>query len=190
MWNKNDVIMINENIKFPTKQEYPVYAEMYMKWCAKDGSLLKQLDFSLLKTMSLVRTISNEKVNLRSAKGKWSIKEILIHMIDDERIYAYRALAFARGDKRNLPGFNQDEYILNSDSEARTIDNIMQEYDAVRSSTITLFNGFSKVALTRKGVANGNQVSVRALGYYILGHELHHINFIEKNILKRLKIKL
>ena len=184
------MIMMNENIRFPKKEEYPSYAEKYMKYCTQDGSLLKQLDFSFVKTMTLVRTLSNDRLDYRYAKKKWSIKEILIHIIDDERIYAYRALAFARNDKTNLPGFDQDEYIMNSDSEKRTIDNIMQEYEAVRSSTIKLFNGFSAVALTRKGVANGNQTSVRALGYHILGHEMHHINFIENNILNQLKIKL
>ena len=182
--------MVNENIRFPMKEEYPSYAEMYMKYCAKDGSLLKQLDFSFVKTMTLVRSISNDNFDYRYAKQKWSIKEILVHLIDDERIYAYRALAFARNDKTNLPGFEQDEYIMNSDSAKRTIDNIMQEYVAVRSSTIRLFNGFSAIALTRIGVANGNQTSVRALGYHILGHEMHHINFIEKNILNQLKNKL
>ena len=174
---------MNTNIIFPNKDEYPNYAEMYMKWCKKDGNLLQQLDFSLLKTMNLVRSLSDERLNFRYAKDKWSIKEVLVHIIDDERIYCYRALVFARNDKTNLPGFDQDNYSLNSDTEKRTLDNIMQEYIAVRSSTIRLFNGFSDVALTRKGVANGNQVSVRALGYHILGHELHHINFIKKNIL-------
>lgn len=175
---------INTNISFPTNQEYPSYADMYMKWCTKDGSLLKQLEFSLVKTMYLVRTLTKEKLNFKYAKPIWSIKEILVHIIDDERIYSYRALTFARNDKTILPGFEQDEYILHADTDERTIDNIMQEYEAVRSSTIRLFNGFSDIALTRKGVTNGNQVSVRALGYHILGHELHHINLIENIIIK------
>lgn len=180
---------MNSNIIFPTTEEYPADAEMYMKWCKKDGTLLQQLDFSLVKTMNVVRSLSDERLNFRYAKDKWSIKEVLVHLIDGERIYGYRALVFARNDKTTLPGFDQDNYALNSDTEERALDNIMQEYVAVRSSTIRLFNGFSDVALARNGVANGNEVSVRALGYHILGHELHHIHIIEKTILTRLTIE-
>ena len=175
---------MNTNIQYPSKEEYPAYAEMYMKWCRKDGSLLNQLEISLVNTMSLIRSLSEEKLSLRYANDKWSIKEVLVHIVDDERIYSYRALTFARNDKTNLPGFEQDEYAMNSYSDERTIENIMQEYEAVRKSTIKLFNGFSDAALKRIGTANGNQASVRALGYHILGHEMHHINMIKEIYLK------
>lgn len=176
---------MTKHIEFPSKQEYPPYAEMYMKLVDKDGSLTKQLKTSLDKTVSLISELSPDDLNFRYEENKWSIKEVLVHIIDDERIYGYRAMSFARNDKTNLPGFEQDDYINHSDTSERTIDNIMKEYEAVRLSTIALFNGFSSKALIRLGVANGNQASVRALGYHILGHELHHIKMIEELYLKK-----
>lgn len=170
-------------IVFPSKEEYPAYTEMYMKWVKKDGSLLEQLQNSLEKTVSLATTLSHEELQFRYKENKWSIKEVLVHIIDDERIYGYRALAFARNDKTVLPGFEQDEYNDHSDTSTRTIENILAEYKAVRQSTIALFNGFSDRALQRIGMANGNKTSVRALGYHILGHELHHIKIIQDNYL-------
>ena len=171
-------------IEFPSKNEYPIYAEMYMKLVNKDGSLIEQLKSSLKKTRTLISSLSSEKLDYRYQRDKWSIKEVLVHIIDDERIYGYRALSFARNDKTNFPGFDQEDYNANSDTSERTIENIMDEYDALRLSTITLFKGFSDKALQRIGIANGNQASVRALGYHILGHELHHIKIIEDIYLK------
>jgi len=166
-------------IEFPSKNEYPIYAEMYMKLVKKDGSLIEQLKLSLERTKALFINLSNEEFEYRYEMNKWSIKEVLVHIIDDERIYGYRALSFARNDKTNLPGFEQEDYNLNSDTSERTIENILEEYEALRLSTITLFNGLSDKALKRMGTANGNQASARALGYHILGHDLHHIKVIE-----------
>ena len=176
-----------KHIEFPSKNEYPIYAEMYMKLVEKDGSLIKQLKSSLDRTKSLINNLSNEELDYRYEKGKWSIKEVLVHIIDDERIYGYRALSFARNDKTNLPGFEQEDYNLNSDTSERTIENILEEYEALRLSTITLFNGLSDKLLKRIGIANGNQASARALGYHILGHDLHHIKIIEDLYLKKLR---
>lgn len=175
---------MDKAIEFPSTHEYPSYAEMYMKWAKKDGSLLKQLEDSLSKTQKLITTLSDQELNFRYRNDKWSIKEVLVHIIDDERIYAFRALAFARNDKTNLPGFEQDDYVMNSFAAERPVENIMEEYEAVRIATIALYKGFSDAALIRKGVANGNPASVRALGYHILGHELHHIHMIEAVYLK------
>ena len=176
-----------KHIEFPSKNEYPIYAEMYMKLVKKDGSLIEQLRFSLDRTKTLINNLSSKELDYRYEKSKWSIKEVLVHIIDDERIYGYRALSFARNDKTNLPGFEQEDYNLNSDTSERTIENILEEYEALRLSTITLFNGLSDKSLKRIGIANGNQASARALGYHILGHDLHHIKIIEDLYLKKLK---
>lgn len=133
----------------------------------------------------MIATFSNDALNYRYEKKKWSLKEDLVHIIDDERIYGYRALCFARNNKTRLPGFEQEDYNLNSDTSERTIENIMNEYEALRLSTISLFNGLSDKSLKRIGTANGNQASARALGYHILGHELHHIKIIENLYLKK-----
>ncbi|WP_420551518.1 DinB family protein [Tenacibaculum aiptasiae] len=173
-----------KHIEFPSKNEYPSYAEMYMKLVKKDGSLIQQLKSNLETTKAIIHNLSEEQLNYRYQKNKWSIKEVLVHIIDDERIYGYRTLAFARNDQTCLPGFEQDDYNLFSDTSERTIENIMAEYEALRLSTITLFNGFSYNSLKRIGTANGNQTSVRALGYHILGHELHHVKVIKEFYLK------
>ena len=173
-----------KNIAFPSKNEYPAYAEMYMKLVRKDGTLLGQLKDNFEGTRKLVASLSEQELNFKYAKNKWSIKEVLVHIIDDERIYAYRALAFARNDKTNLPGFEQEDYTRYSDAESRAIESILEEYEAVRNSTIALFKGFSDASLLRLGIANENRASVRALGYHIAGHELHHIKMIKEIYLK------
>jgi uncharacterized damage-inducible protein DinB len=176
---------MKKHIEFPSPNEYPAYAEMYMSLVKRDGTLIDQLKLSLGRTKSLIAGLSEKELNHRYMPNKWSIKEVLVHIIDDERIYGYRALAFARNDKTNLPGFEQEDYNLYSGTSERTIENIMEEYEALRWSTIALFNGFTEEALKRIGVANENQASARALGYHILGHELHHINVIEDRYLSR-----
>ena len=175
-----ELYIMKRVIGFPSKNEYPAYAEMYMKLVNRDGSLLKQLEDSLEKTKSMVALLSEDELDFRYQEDKWSVKEVLVHIIDDERIYVYRALAFARNEKTSLPGFEQDDYNKYSDTLEREIQNIMAEYQAVRMSTITLFSGLSDRALIRKGYADGNETSVRALGYHILGHELHHIKIIKE----------
>jgi len=160
---------------------------MYMKLVLKNESLLKQLKDNSEKTKELVASLSEEELNFKYLNDKWSIKEVLVHIIDDERIYGYRALTFARNDKTNLPGFEQEDYMKYSDTIKRTIDNIIEEYDAVRKATIALFNGFSEKVLVRIGTANENRTSVRALGYHIAGHELHHIKVIKNIYLKEFK---
>ena len=103
-----------------------------------------------------------------------------MHIIDDERIYAYRALRFARNDTTELPGFEQDDYTLYSGAKDRAITNIFEEYEAVRNSTIALLNGLPDEALTRAGIANKNKATVRALAYHTAGHELHRLNIIKQ----------
>ena len=173
-----------ERIEKPSQGEFPPYAIMYIKLLPDDGLLLKHLADNLELTNAFVSSLSEEKLLHRYNPGKWTIKEILVHIIDDERIYAYRALCFARNDKTALPGFEQNDYTLYSNANDRSIENIMQEYEAVRNATITLYKGLDKTALLREGTANDKRVTVRALGYHIAGHELHHINVIKEKYLE------
>ncbi|KAA9038231.1 DinB family protein [Ginsengibacter hankyongi] len=156
---------------------------MYISLLPDDGLLLKHLKENFDKTKEFIFSLPEEKLTYRYAKDKWNIKEILVHIIDDERIYAYRALCFARNDKTELPGFEQDDYATFSNANNRSIENILNEYESVRNATITLFESFDKTALLREGVANKNKVTVRALGYHLAGHELHHINIIKEKYL-------
>lgn len=174
-------------IEKPTQGEYPGYAIMYMKLVPDDGLLLKHLRDGFDNMRKLVRTLPEQKLLFRYAEDKWTIKEVLVHIIDDERIYAYRALCFARNEKTPLPGFEQDDYVTFSNANERTIDNILREYEAVRNATITLFEGLDDTALLREGIANNNKATVRALGYHIAGHELHHMNIIKEKYLIHMK---
>ncbi|TDE53084.1 DinB family protein [Flavobacterium sp. GT3P67] len=167
------------------KDDYPEYAEMYMKLLPDDGLILNHLKDNFLMVKKLIYSLPEEKLFYRYEKGKWSIKEILVHIIDDERIFAYRALRFARNEKLNLIGFDQDSYAIYSEADKRNLDTIFEEYEAVRNSTIVLFNGLPEESFDRMGHGTGtaNDATVRALAYHIAGHELHHINFIKEKYL-------
>jgi uncharacterized damage-inducible protein DinB len=167
----------------PTPAEFPPYAAMYIDLVPTEGNLLIQLEKNFETVKELICSLPGEKLYFRYAPGKWTIKEILVHIIDDERIYAYRALRFARRDQTELPGFEQDDYAVSSKANERDLDNIFEEYEAVRRSTISLFNGLPPESLTRKGTANNHVASVRALAWHIAGHELHHLAIIKEKYL-------
>ena len=164
----------------PAAGEYPAYADMYIKLLPDDGLLLKHLKENFETAKKFILSLPAEKLLYRYADGKWTIKEILVHIVDDERIYAYRALRFARNDKTTLPGFEQDDYAQHSYANERDLVNIFEEYEAVRNATIAMFNGFDDDVFLYEGMANNNKATVRALAYHIAGHELHHINIIRK----------
>jgi uncharacterized damage-inducible protein DinB len=167
----------------PRPGEYPPYASMYLDLLPDDGRLRQHLRDGLQGAIDLVSGLPEATLLHRYAPGKWTIKETLVHVVDDERIYAYRAMCFARGETTPLPGFEQDDYAAASGANARGLDGILAEYAAVREATLTLFDGLDEAALTRTGVANGNRASVRALGWHIAGHELHHLNLIRDRYL-------
>ncbi|MGH7599140.1 MAG: DinB family protein [bacterium] len=172
-----------KKIEKPREGEYAPYTIMYIGLLPDDGLVLKHLQDNLQATKNFTLSLPAEKLAHRYAAGKWTIKEILVHISDDERIYAYRALRFARNDKTELPGFEQDDYARYSGANARSLDDILEELTTVRNATISLFNSFDSDALTRSGVANGNIMSVRAAAHHIAGHELHHINIIKERYL-------
>ena len=116
----------------------------------------------------------------RYAPGKWSAKEVLGHVCDTERVFAYRALRIARGDQTPLAGFEQDDYVKNGPFAKAPMEEIIEDYIAVRRASITLFRNLDEAAWVRRGVANNNEVSVRALAYIIAGHELHHRRILEE----------
>ncbi|MBB6108064.1 DinB superfamily protein [Mucilaginibacter lappiensis] len=170
----------------PQPGEYPPYTIMYIKLLPTDGLILKHLQDNFDMVKQLVYSLPEDVLYHRYAPGKWSIKETLVHVIDDERIFAYRALRFARNEKNNLIGFDQDSYALYSEADSRSLDNIFEEYEAVRRATIALFNGLPDNAFDRMGHGTGtaNDATVRALAYHIAGHELHHINIIKEKYLQ------
>jgi uncharacterized damage-inducible protein DinB len=170
-------------IEKPEEGEYAPYAIMYIGLLPGDGLVLKHLEDNLKSTQDFILSLPEEKLEHRYLEGKWTVKEILAHIVDDERIYAYRALRFARNDKTELPGFEQDDYAIHSGANERDIKEILKEFATVRHATISLFEGLDDEALLRAGMADGKIMSVRAAAYHIAGHELHHINIIRKHYL-------
>lgn len=167
-------------IEKPLADEYLTNEPPYIDLLPADGLLLQHMEINFHAIQSLVTSLPEERLHYRYAPDKWNILEVLTHIIDDERVLAYRALRFARNDTQELAGFDHLQYNLNAGANWRSLENIFDEYEAVRYSTIALFNGFDDEALLRKGTAGSSKASVRALGYHIAGHELHHINVIKK----------
>lgn len=172
-----------KRIPKPEEGEYAPYAITYIGLLPDDGLVLRHLRDNLRATTEFILSLPEDRLARRYAEGKWTIKEVLAHVVDDERIYAYRALRFARNDKTELPGFEQDAYALHSGANARRVRDILKEFAAVRRATISLFEGLDGDALTRAGVADGKVMSVRAAAYHIAGHELRHVNIIKERYL-------
>jgi len=166
----------------PKPGDYPAYADMYISLLPDDGRILEHLWDNFLATRSFIQSLPEERLTYRYAPGKWSIKDILVHVVDDERIFAYRALRFARNEQANLIGFDQDEYARHAQGDARSVASIFSEFEAVRRSTITLYENLPADALDRMGHGTGtaNDATVRALVYHIAGHELHHMMVIRE----------
>ncbi|MEM9952062.1 MAG: DinB family protein [Chloroflexota bacterium] len=169
------------HIPKPEAGEYDPYAIMYIKLLPDDGLVLQHLADNLKIVDKLVSPLTDAQLSTPHQAGEWTIKEILVHVIDDERIYAYRALRAGRGDSTALPGFEQDDYVPPSRANERTLESILDEYRAVRQATITLFKYLPDNAFTRTVHANNHSVTVRALCYHIAGHELHHVASIREN---------
>ena len=168
-------------ISKPEVGEYAPYAIMYIDLLPDDGQVLAHMAKNMQVAEGLANTFMASALVTRPAPDEWTIKEILSHIVDDERIYCYRALHFARNDQTELPSFEQDRYVKYSRANERPLDDILAEYRAVRQATLTFFNSLDDVALMRSGVANGHRMSVRAAAYHIAGHELHHLASIRKN---------
>lgn len=165
----------------PAPSSYGNYYKNYIA-LVKQDDLFKALDESV-KNLEFWRSIPEEKGGFRYAEGKWSIKELLQHIIDTERIFSYRALAFARGEKTALPGYDENEYADNYLVNSRTLKEMVNELELVRKSTIALFTSFDKSVLDNVGKASGSKLSVRAAGFIIVGHEIHHINVVKERYL-------
>ena len=134
-------------------------------------------------SLAFFRSIQGEKWDHRYAKGKWSIKEMMQHIIDTERIFSYRAVCFARGEKASLPGFDENNYAAASKGDQRTVESLLEEFDTVRKSILQLFASFDEEQLASVGTANNNPISVNAIGFIIPGHVQHHINILKERYL-------
>jgi len=162
--------------------EFHSYFKSYMDKVG-DISLKEALDIGWEDTISFFESIPESKLNFRYSKDKWTIKDILLHLIDAERAFSYRALQFARSDNADLEGFDENIFVENAQANSRTLLSLIGEYDKVRQSSIYLFNSFSNDVLKRTGKANGKTLSIRAAGFLICGHEIHHKEIIKERYL-------
>jgi hypothetical protein len=165
----------------PPPAEYPDhrgYVEL-----VPEGDVLDRLMEQIHATQALLRGLPNERALHRYAPDKWSVKEVVGHLSDAERIFCARAVAFARGDRTALPGFDHDAYVAAAGFDRRSLSNLIEELAAVRAATLRLFEGLPEEAMSREGVANGKRLSVRALAWVITGHERHHQRILRERYL-------
>lgn len=174
--------MVDSINNYPAKTEYASYYERYVS-LVPEGDILSTLAEQTDSTLRALRGIDEEKAGHRYAPGKWSIKELVGHIIDTERIFAYRALRFARNDRTELPGFEQDDYIINSAFDALPLEELAREFEFVRNGNLLMLRHLDDAAWQRRGVASENEVSVRALAYIMAGHERHHMEILKSRYL-------
>ncbi len=160
----------------PTDLSPTEYAPSYAPYIVAlhDGDLIEELEISLHDFIRFVREIPMGKHDYRYAEGKWTIKEIIQHLIDAERVFSYRALRFARRDRTPLPGFEEDDYAAAVNAGARHLQSLLTELSIVRESTLALFRSFDQESMLARGNASGKEISVRAIGFVIIGHMRHH----------------
>ena len=168
--------------KRPSNNDFNKYYKKFIDLIEEDD-IIGQLKYALSRNIQFFGEIDADKWNYRYAENKWSVKEVLQHLIDTERIMSYRALRVARNDQTEMPGFEQDDYVKNVNVDNRSEKDIIDEYFAVRKATIALFNGLEENAWERRGIASSSPVTPRALAFIIAGHELHHIDVIRKKYL-------
>lgn len=161
--------------------EYAPFYQTYITTITDSGKgIVANLQDTLDELLLQLNRLPKEKENYAYADGKWTIKELLQHIIDTERIFAYRALRIARKDKTPLPGFEQNDYVDNCNASYRDFSVMLEEFALVRRGTILLFKSFTDEMLLQQGEMSGNAVTVRALGYICSGHLKHHINIINE----------
>lgn len=163
--------------------EYNPYYHTYIKALGEDVKLMDQLVDGRDIFLSFLADIPHGKLQFAYAEGKWTLAEVLLHLVDAERVFQYRALRFARNDRTPLPGFDQDIYVPESDASKKSGKDIADEYNAVRNSTIALFRSLDDEVLQRIGIASDSEMSVRAMGFVICGHQAHHLKIIRERYL-------
>ncbi|HEX6940550.1 MAG TPA: DinB family protein [Longimicrobiales bacterium] len=168
----------------PTPDEYDAYYASYIA-IVPEGGVIARLERQVVETRRMLEAIPDALANHAYAPGKWTIKEVIGHIADSERIFAYRALRFARGDTTALAGYKPDPDALPAAVGARPLADILDELTAVRRATVALLRGLPSDAWTRRGIASGKEISVRALAWVIAGHELHH----QKVLVERYGVK-
>ena len=171
--------MINK----PQPGEYAPYVTGYIAK-VPSGPIIEILEYLKDSTYNFFARMTSEQADYAYADGKWTVKQILGHMIDTERVFSFRVLCFSRGDKNSLPGFEQEDYIANSTYDTRSIQDLANEFKALRSASVYLYSALTDEQSEMKGIASNHPVSVRALVYMTAGHELYHLDLIKNLYIK------
>ncbi|MBL8998193.1 MAG: DinB family protein [Gemmatimonadales bacterium] len=166
----------------PNADEFASFYSGYLQQ-VPDGDVVEALIGGAEIAAALLHDVPEEVASKAYAPGKWTLKEVVQHLADAERIFAYRALRIARGDATELPGWDENAYAPASGAKERSLESLLDELESVRESTVTLFEGLPEEAWTRTGRANGQKVSVRALAWITAGHLLHHLEIIQERYL-------
>lgn len=166
----------------PGADEFAQYYQSYVQQ-VPDGDIIEAMIGGAEIAAALVGDLSDEVASHAYAPGKWTLKEVVLHCADAERIFAYRALRIARGDTAPLASFDEQAYVPLSGASSRTLEDILDEFHSVRESTVTLFSGLPAEAWTRRGTASGKEVSVRGIAWITAGHLLHHMGVIQDRYL-------
>ncbi len=174
--------MKNLKISPPQTDEYDAYYERYVSIVA-GADIISAMQNQIAETLALLGKIDAEKADFRYADGKWSVKELVGHVIDTERIFAYRALRIARGDATPIEGYEQDDYIKNADFADCRLADLAEEFSSVRRANVLMFQNLSSDAWHRRGTANNKEISVRALAYICAGHEIYHTDILRQRYL-------
>ncbi|MBU2951774.1 DinB family protein [Tamlana agarivorans] len=161
--------------------EYNIYYKTYIDKVPKSSKLIDGFECGREAVVSCFRSVPDDKLYYSYAPGKWTVKEVFQHIIDTERVFSYRCFCLARQEKTPLPGYEQDDYVPPSKANAKSMDDLIEEYEAVRRNTIVLLKSLSEADLKCVGTASGGNMSARAAAFIILGHEIHHLGVMKQH---------
>lgn len=174
--------MSGNSVRRPTDKEFASFYAGYVG-LVPEGDLFASLEQQAAETQKLLRPIGEAKSQHRYAPDKWSIREVIGHVADSERVFTYRALRFARADATPLPGYDEKQWGLTTNAHTRTLVSLLDDLQALRAATLTLFRGLDDADWDCSGTANNNPITVRALAYIVCGHERHHMKIVKERYL-------
>jgi uncharacterized damage-inducible protein DinB len=167
----------------PDPTEYASYFQGYIDAAGAEADIHAALEQQRGQLQSLLGAVGEERSRHRYAEGKWSLREVVGHMVDVERVFGYRAMCIARGETAPLPDFDEKTYAANANHDARDLGDLLAEFDDLRSANLRMLRGLEPAAWTRRGIASGNEVTPRALAYVLLGHVRHHAGVLRERYL-------
>lgn len=171
----------------PAKGDYPDYYENYFRWSDFERPILEALQYQMQDALAFWHDIAEEEASFAYEQGKWTLKEMLSHICDTERVFVYRALCISRGEEKALPGFDHNAYVANSGANARPWASILQEYQQVKQASLDFFAGLNAEQWEAKGRTEAGPLSVAALAFVLPGHDKHHQEIVKSRYLVKLR---